>query len=933
MDLTAIRSTESVPACTDIGGIAGASSGILQSCTNSGDVGYEHVGYNVGGIAGRQSGWLDSCSNTGTVRGRKDVGGICGQMEPRLTLLFDADSLDDLWEELDALQALMDQAISHAEGVSDSVSDRMTGLTDSADAVKDAAFDLSEAMTDWADGNIETVNDVSARFSWVLDRLEPITDAVDAALDRLQDSADLAGDALDEAGRIGKLSEDALEDVRLALEQVKRTAQLCSEALAEVRDALERLGDALGSSREMAAAMDGVRAALDGLTDAFALLSDAFGDLMAALEEHYGQDGAGSSGWDEVLAALGEMRDAADQVKSALGTLKQALDGAGTVAEGYLQQTLQEAAAAEQFWNSFAGMERAGGHLRDALSHLEDIAPLGESVSALVKKAAQTLEDACGQLGEAGNSFSDVMSELADKPEISFSPVSDAVHEKGDFLDDAMSGLTAALEELNETMSSSADVLLSDLRAINTQFGRVIDVLRRHSDSGEEEDDEDEELLEDVSDQATETDEDAGRITNAENTGAVEGDVNVAGIVGSMAIEYDYDPEDDLTTSGDRSLNFRYQAAALTEGCVNSGEVTGKKDYAGGIVGRMDLGTVSRCQSYAPVESTGGDYVGGIAGAAWSTIRNCWARCALSGNDYIGGVAGLGKTVTGCRSLVEIDEGAACLGAVLGCAEEDGEISGNLFTNDVLGGVDNISYLGQAEPADFETLSRDAPDAFTRFRLVFTANGRVVETFDFSYGDALTQLPDIPEKEGFSASWPDIDYDHLTFSRTLDAEYTAYSTALTALGDPPKIVAEGTFSSDSTLEVSFHEESWTDSHGTPHTGTVYAVTVTDPSEPVTAFQIQYKLSDGASGGTVWIRTGEGWEQQEAELDGTYLVFQAEGDTAAFTVRERTANPLLFVLWAFGCAAAAGILAAFWKKRKAHAAGMTRRNKRTPKDRP
>lgn len=57
VNLTTLRSTESVPACTDIGGIAGASSGILQSCTNNGDVGYEHVGYNVGGITGRQSGW------------------------------------------------------------------------------------------------------------------------------------------------------------------------------------------------------------------------------------------------------------------------------------------------------------------------------------------------------------------------------------------------------------------------------------------------------------------------------------------------------------------------------------------------------------------------------------------------------------------------------------------------------------------------------------------------------------------------------------------------------------------------------------------------------------------------------------------------------------------------------------------------------------
>lgn len=63
-DITLLRTTESVPAGTDIGGIAG----------------YEHMGYNVGGIAGRQSGYLDGCTNTGTVQGRKDVGGIAGQM-------------------------------------------------------------------------------------------------------------------------------------------------------------------------------------------------------------------------------------------------------------------------------------------------------------------------------------------------------------------------------------------------------------------------------------------------------------------------------------------------------------------------------------------------------------------------------------------------------------------------------------------------------------------------------------------------------------------------------------------------------------------------------------------------------------------------------------------------------------------------------------
>ena len=219
VNLSTIRSTENAPACTDIGGIAGASSGILQSYTNNGDVGYEHVGHNVGGgIAGRQTGWLDSCVNTGTVKGRKDVGGICGQMEPRLTLLFDADDLDDLWNELDTLQLLMDQAISHAQGASDNISAKMTGITDSADQVKDAASDLSDAMAGWADENIETVNDVSARISWTMDRMEPILDTLDAALERLQESTGLMVDALDEMDTLGDLCQDALDDLRLALE-------------------------------------------------------------------------------------------------------------------------------------------------------------------------------------------------------------------------------------------------------------------------------------------------------------------------------------------------------------------------------------------------------------------------------------------------------------------------------------------------------------------------------------------------------------------------------------------------------------------------------------------------------------------------------------------------------------------------------------------
>ena len=80
----------------DTGGIVGYSSGVVQSCTNYGTVGYPHVGYNTGGIAGRQSGYLAGCVNSGTVYGRKDVGGIVGQAEPYLLVDPGEDTLNRL---------------------------------------------------------------------------------------------------------------------------------------------------------------------------------------------------------------------------------------------------------------------------------------------------------------------------------------------------------------------------------------------------------------------------------------------------------------------------------------------------------------------------------------------------------------------------------------------------------------------------------------------------------------------------------------------------------------------------------------------------------------------------------------------------------------------------------------------------------------------
>ena len=80
--LRRLSSPDTYNLVTDSGGIAGFSDGALQSCSNYGTVGYQHIGYNVGGVVGRLSGTALDCTNRGAVCGRKDVGGVVGQLEP-----------------------------------------------------------------------------------------------------------------------------------------------------------------------------------------------------------------------------------------------------------------------------------------------------------------------------------------------------------------------------------------------------------------------------------------------------------------------------------------------------------------------------------------------------------------------------------------------------------------------------------------------------------------------------------------------------------------------------------------------------------------------------------------------------------------------------------------------------------------------------------
>lgn len=136
--IDSITNSEAVNTVTDIGGIAGITSGVIRDCSNRGAVGYRHMGYNIGGIAGTQSGYLAGCENTAPIQGRKEVGGIAGQMEPVIFVVYSEDVLQVLDGQLSGVTAAMDRASGNAMEGAAAMNQQMADLQNQAESARDA---------------------------------------------------------------------------------------------------------------------------------------------------------------------------------------------------------------------------------------------------------------------------------------------------------------------------------------------------------------------------------------------------------------------------------------------------------------------------------------------------------------------------------------------------------------------------------------------------------------------------------------------------------------------------------------------------------------------------------------------------------------------------------------------------------------------------
>ena len=171
-----ILGTETTITVTDLGGIVGSSSGTILGCTNQGDVGYPYMGYNVGGIAGSQSGILGGCTNYGNVNGRKEVGGIVGQLEPFTTISFDADTLQILQTQVADLSALTKQLSANAKENLSNVETLVGKLEKHTADLEKADADITALLEN---PQVESIEDLQKLLETLNEKLDIISSSID----------------------------------------------------------------------------------------------------------------------------------------------------------------------------------------------------------------------------------------------------------------------------------------------------------------------------------------------------------------------------------------------------------------------------------------------------------------------------------------------------------------------------------------------------------------------------------------------------------------------------------------------------------------------------------------------------------------------------------------------------------------------------------
>ena len=826
----------------DTGGIAGYSEGSITYCKNEATIGHERLGSATGGVVGRQKGSLAYSDNSGVVYGHKDVGGIVGVFVPYETGSYDRDYEQELKDELDNLSSLMDQLSDVGDGMGNHLSDNVDVLREQLKSLKNSVRiyfdDYSDMASDGKDSIDKNVGEMKDSINRMTNRIniQQITDAmtkISKYLDEMQETM----------GQLEPLLKKELGGMKGKLDSYQEQIEQLKNTLKDLKDWIGKLpgdgsggsGDGSGSGSDGTGGGSGTGTVSDSGSGTGTGTEDGSSSGSGGGTDDADKKGTtGGSGTSTGSGGGTNDADKKDTVDSGSGSKtteddtdpSQASTGKMT-AVSYTVVTSKTPAPGEGGSDDGNGGSTGDGNGGDAGSDLtpEEKEALRKALQRLaglnadIQEQMGIITNAMGQLSGAAsdmkstvnslNKMTHDLGKIADDFEDEFDTMTNDLRQKSDRVYDTFKATGDQLDSDWDQMSDCLDRVKSQFDNIRGTISDAFDELKDRIEDGS--------VYVDISELADSMTGD-GKVIGCDNSGEIYADSQGGGIIGSISMETvknagkkildlgfgDNDDDDEDEDDDSNSITRHVMAAVFMS--VNTGSVTVKGSYAGGVVGRAEYGLINSCENYGDILADGGNYAGGIAGRSDLLIKDCYTLSGVSGDGYVGGVAGRAEDVTGCYvcSYLDLDSYVQSTGAVAGKAK--GIISDNYFVDNGYGAVDGVTKEAEAVPMDYASLLdlKTMPENFQKFTIRFMDGDDVIWQNTYAYGDVLTEdeYPKLPDAGDGYVYWEKKDVSPIHRNITVHAVYRAYMPSLGSAQDgSDPVLFGGNFYPDTTLTV------------------------------------------------------------------------------------------------------------------------------------
>ena len=752
-------------------------------------------------------------------------------------------------------------------------SEILTTIADALNNLSSAGEEATEAITNLTEGMAIVLGNVNVDFDSITEGGGLIFNGVGNMTDALKKVSDATGNLL-----------DGMHSLNNAMDAINESVVIKDEEkiIKALDSAYNALGEIIHATEDLSVVFNGIIETLeeskkwsDDLISTLSKVTDAMSDISSAIVKI-------QSGIDSLRSNISFDLDNADE---GLGLIIEGLSDMGD-ATAYVRDVLI--------------------HIADAFAAIEDTVDGFADVTNHLAQSMYHFANAAKLITNMSDEINKLLVYLNGIDPIQFPTPGENIKEQAIQLFVCISLIEQELKLLNSDITELSMDLIERIGKINDLFSEmsdnIIDMIYGISDGNS--------IDKNVSE------EEIGSITNGKvfsciNNGNVNGDINVGGISGSMGLEYSLDPEDDLSSELTTTQKRQYKLKAVIHACQNNGSITAKRDAAGGICGKMDLGLIYGCESYGSIQSESGNYVGGIAGITAGLISQSFAKCTLSGGKYVGGIVGSGVSesysgdssmVRNCCSMVEIKRFSQYSGAISGA--NIGEYSENLFISDILAGIDRVSYFGKADPISYQDLikRRNIPEGFYSFILKFVADGEVIYSVSFSYGDSfdLSNLPEIPKKDGHYGYWDNTNLENLVFDITVNAVYKPYVTTLGSeetRNDGREIfIVEGEFTEDDKTTI----VKGADTSGLVLSERLFSKDVLKESWTIVipeghSDKNTIHFLPTTNNCRVFVKLDGVWHQVDTEEFGSYILFEADASKLEIAIAAHSLNLLPIIL--------------------------------------